>query len=313
MPVTWRAPGASVGDIRIANLDGDQIVIHYGGALTSVDAYTFANSLVSFADAVRAINQQINPGQNVEIRVEAVGPGSFRAAIRKLPKGVAGFFTRGAEAVFWGIVATLIYDLAIDEDRPPAIIVNSDEVIIQHGGDRIIVPREVYERTERVKKDPEVRRNLKKTFDVIEQDPAIENFGLTRSLSDETPLIQIPRAQFGNISSAPTIVTEDQKRRSSNERARLPITKAWLTPGSHKWAFEWNGVPMSARVKDEEFLQRVEAREYLIGAGDALDATIKFEQDFDAATDMWANDVASYVITKVHRIISRDRGQQQLV
>jgi len=78
MPIKWRTPGAGVTTIDLGKLEGDQIVIHYGGALTSVDAYTFANSLVAFADTVRAINYELNPGQNVEVRLEAVGPGSYR-------------------------------------------------------------------------------------------------------------------------------------------------------------------------------------------------------------------------------------------
>ena len=68
-----------MGTIDLRELNSDQIVIHFGGALTSVDAYTFGNSLVSLADTIRAINETINPGQNIEIRLDAVGLGSFRA------------------------------------------------------------------------------------------------------------------------------------------------------------------------------------------------------------------------------------------
>ena len=44
--IRWRSAGDSMGAIDLGELKGDQIVIHYGGALTSVDAYTFANSLI---------------------------------------------------------------------------------------------------------------------------------------------------------------------------------------------------------------------------------------------------------------------------
>ena len=50
MPVQWQPPGGGTGTIRLSELSGDQIVIHFGGALTSVDAYTFGNSLIAFAD-----------------------------------------------------------------------------------------------------------------------------------------------------------------------------------------------------------------------------------------------------------------------
>ena len=38
-----------MGIVNVGDLGGDQIVIHFGGALTSVDAYTFGNSLIAFA------------------------------------------------------------------------------------------------------------------------------------------------------------------------------------------------------------------------------------------------------------------------
>ena len=91
--------------IDLRSLEGDQVVIHFGGAITSVDAYTFANALIAFADTARAVNDVINPGQAIEIRLDAVGPGSFRAIVRRIQKGLGGFFSRGAQDVFWGIVA----------------------------------------------------------------------------------------------------------------------------------------------------------------------------------------------------------------
>ena len=110
MPVEWRETGETVGTIDLREFEGDQIVIHFGGSLTSVDAYTFANSLLAFADTIRAVNTVINPNQNIEVRLEAIGPGSFRAVIKRVKKGLGGLFSRGAEQVFWGIVAALIYD-----------------------------------------------------------------------------------------------------------------------------------------------------------------------------------------------------------
>ena len=41
--VRWRAKGfEKMGTVDLRDLSGDQIVIHFGGELTSVDAYTFA-------------------------------------------------------------------------------------------------------------------------------------------------------------------------------------------------------------------------------------------------------------------------------
>lgn len=307
MPIEWRIPGAGVTTIDLGKLEGDQIVIHYGGALTSVDAYTFANSLVAFADTVRAINHELNPGQNVEVRLEAIGPGSYRAVVRRIHKGLGGFFSRGMEAMFWGILATVILK-AIDPDKLQ-VTVNTDEVIVEVGGDRVIIPRNVYDKATSIEDAPEVRKSIRRTFEVVQQDEAVENFGLTPRLEDTTPVLQIHRKDFARLSELPIVVRDTEKRRSRQERALLRVTKAWLSRGQHKWAFEWNGVPVSAKIKDEAFWDKVEARDYLIGSGDVLDADLSFDQDFDSATGTWANDVNTYAVVKVRRIIAKD-GQQ---
>ena len=40
------------------------------------------------------------------------------AVVKRLKKGLGGFFSRGIEAVFWGIIATLIYENLIKRDDP---------------------------------------------------------------------------------------------------------------------------------------------------------------------------------------------------
>lgn len=99
--VRWRGTGEErLATVDVRQFGGDTIVVHFGGQLTSVDAYTFANSLVAFADTVRGVNAQINPGQNIEVRLEAVGPGSFKAVIKYVKKGLIGLFASAPQNIF---------------------------------------------------------------------------------------------------------------------------------------------------------------------------------------------------------------------
>jgi hypothetical protein len=298
-----------MGRINLGDLGGDQIVIHFGGALTSVDAYTFGNSLIAFADTVRAVNAVLNPEQSIEIRVEAIGPGSFRAVIKRMKRGLGGFFARGAEAVFWGIIATLIYENLIKHEPHTTMRVEADQVVIEKNGDTIIIPRAVYDQVPAVRGNAEVQRSLSRTFQVIEEDPAIENFGLTRDLKDETPLVQVSRSDFPVLASPePSFQVQDTERhRTRTERARLVILKAWLVPGHRKWSFEWNGVPISAPIIDEGFFDRLASREILIGQGDALDVELTYEQNYDDTLGVYVNDQHTFQITKVFAPIPRAR------
>jgi hypothetical protein len=133
---------------------------------------------------------------------------------------------------------------------------------------------------------------------------------LTPKLTDPEPLIQVPREDFPSLSSPPQLVEGDPRRRERTENARLVILKAWLVPGNRKWSFEWNGVPLSAPIKDEGFLDRLARREYLIGHGDALDVRLRYQQEYDDSLGIYVNDPHTFEIVEVLAAISRGGDQQ---
>lgn len=62
----------------------DSVVLHFETGNHRINAYTLASVLVSIADAAKAAkaaNSTINAGCEVEIVVESLAPGSFRAKI----------------------------------------------------------------------------------------------------------------------------------------------------------------------------------------------------------------------------------------
>jgi hypothetical protein len=307
--VHWHPPGSGMGTVDLREFKDDTVVLHFGGALTSVDAYTFANALVAFADMATSVNRVIHPGENIEIRLIADGTGSYRAKIRKIKKGLGGIFSRAPETILWGVVAAYIYEKSL-ADPKPVITVNTSEVIIESKGDRIIVPRTVYDHLPNVEKDPEVQNNLSRTFSAIESDEAITDFGITGSIDDPTPAIQIHRPDFERLAiPPPPNPEEDGKPKPKKERALLLILKAWLNHSKRPWSFEWNGVPLSAPVRDQNFLDRIDRNEIRFGHGDVLDADLEFKQVFLEDVGVYMTDPKSFVVTKVHKPILR-RGTQ---
>jgi hypothetical protein len=293
-----------MAEIRLAEFEGDTIVVHFGGE-DAIDAYTFANALIGFADIAQGVNYTIDPGQEIEIVLEADGRGSFRAVIRRIRKGYGGVLSRAAEAVFWGVVANVIYDATLKKDPPPRVTVKTDEVIVQHGPHTIVVPRAVQEATEHAKRNPAVQEGLRRTFEPLEADEKVTDFGLTRRVDDRVPLVSIPRAEFPLIATSVVALDEMPVSRKRKEIARLVILKAWLNHAKRKWSFEWNGVPISAPIADQKFLDSLERREHLLGAGDALDAEISFVQGFDKSIGVYVTNPKSYVVTRVIKPVPR--------
>ena len=200
--------GALMAIISLDRFFEDTIVVHFGGKAGSIDAYTFAEALIGFADTAYAVSSTIDPGQEIEIIVEATGPGSFRAVIRRLKKKYGGTLSPLA-IIFWGVVTNAIYDATLKKDDPVLITINTNEVIIKHGHDTVTVPRNVYDASENAKKNPAVGKGIKKIFETIERDPNVTEFGLTSSIRDPQPLVTIPRADFSVATRQVVIEAED--------------------------------------------------------------------------------------------------------
>jgi hypothetical protein len=288
-------------DLRFTEFEGETIVVHYGGD-PSINVYTLTQSLAGFADTARAISAIIDPGHEIEILIEATGPGSFRALIRRItkPAVLGSLFAGVAGSIFWNVVSNVIYDKYIKEDMPIVVVVKTDEVVVKSGDKTIVVPRKVYEAAENAKKDPEVERCIRKTIEPLQNDPKVTGFGLTTNLEAAQVPLYIPREEFPRltrITVIPSVTTETQ--RTNTATARLVILKAWLNQAKRKWSFEWNGVPISAPIKDAQFLEDIAHRKYLIGAGDALDVEVTFVQNYDPNLKVFVNDQNSFVITRV--------------
>ena len=93
------------------------------------------------------------------------------------------------------------------------------------------------------------------------------------------------------------------------EPAKLTILKAVFKRGLRKWQFVWNGVPISAPIKDPTFFDKLEAREYVFGQGDVLDAVLRIRQGKDEETGVFMNDPHSYEVVEVRRVIPAPRQQ----
>lgn len=137
--------------VNIAKFD-NALVLHFETDGQRINAYTLASTLVAIADAAKAANASLNPGYEIEVVVEAIGPGSFRATIRALYKARGILAAQAASAIVLGVLGNYIYERTFAADDSVKIEVNTDEVIIQHGGDQIIVPRNVYDATRQVEK-----------------------------------------------------------------------------------------------------------------------------------------------------------------
>jgi hypothetical protein len=274
---------------------GDELVLYFGCQGTRINAYTLASALVSFADAAKAANNQINPGYDIEIVVEALGNGSFKARIRAIYRSARNLFSAdSAKTIVLAIVATLIYDHTIAPNHDVKVEIKDDSVVITQGEKEIIVPRNIYEATKDIKRDSEVKRSVSSFFRSIDQDQSVESIGITSKM-DSTPDFQLNRDCIHEAA-----ISSDQTEPNSRvipEQAEIQILRAILERSKRRWEFSWRGIRISAPVTDAKFYEDFFAHKIKIAPGDTLQVTLLVRQVRDPDTGVYTN--VDYEVSEV--------------
>lgn len=278
----------------------DSFVIHFGGEFERINAYTLASALVGVADAAKAANALINPGYEIEVVVEALGRGSFRARVRAVYKEAGNLFTRdNLKAVVLGVIAAFVYERTLAPDRDVTVNVTATEVVIEQGDTRIVVPREVHDAKAEVEDVPEFRQGIGRVVKAAEDDPAIDDIGLATEDQDEPP-IKVPRERFPMIAEP---LPRYAELREVEEITTVRIIRAILERSKRRWEFVWRGVRISAPVTDQAFYDDFFAHRITIAPGDALEVRLKVRQSLTQDIGVYIND--SYEIVEVLKHIPR--------
>lgn len=288
--------------VRIAKFE-DTLVLVFETPAQRINAYTLATTLVAIADTAKAANAAINPGHEIEIVVEAMASGSFKATLKAIYNSRPGVLSKKiAGAIVIGLLTNFLYEKMFEGDPRVKITVNTTEVVVQDGSDTYIIPREVYDATRQAEKNPEFPRAANRIFDAISQDKEIE--GMRMMPSDDAkpsaPFIPIER-----IRAAAMKPIDLPDVRIIPEIVHLQILKAILERSKRKWEFMWRGFKISAPVTDEHFYINFFAHDITIAPGDVLNVTLHVIQELDKRTGIYRN--IGYEVVQVHNHIPRIR------
>jgi hypothetical protein len=289
--------------VRVVNISqfGNSLVIHFDTQGAQINAYTLASTLVAFADAAKAANTVINSGCDIEVVVEALGPGSFRAEVRALYSSTKNLLANQVIlGVIIGVLGNYIYERTLSLDNKIAVEIHTDEVVIQRGNDRVVVPRAVYDATRRAEKSSVFVDSVNRTFQAVAADDKVAGIGLVQSMHSPPPEIPITRAELKQLA---IMKSEDQLIRIVKEDAELQIVKAILEKSKRKWEFVWRGIKISAPVTHEQFYVNFFAHHITIAPGDTLEVELAIQQIRDPATGIYSN--SGYEVTYVNKHIPR--------
>ena len=276
---------------------GPDFVVHFGGELHEVNVDTFANSLLSISLILKEINRNIDPETLIEIRIEAFGEGSFRTKLKTVGKSISKIINQESiRQIMVQVLSVLIIVKIMDLGNKPNITIKEDAVVIENNDYRVIYPKNVHEFSSQLKNNPTIEDNLSKTFSYLEQDDAVTDFGIGKEIDDEEPDIKIKREDFSLLASPPSI---EEKRRIRRNKVTLRVLTAVFEETKRKWRFNWNGLPIFASIKDEDFNRKLKAGDILFSFGDVLEVTLLRNQIKDERLGEYIDE--SYEIEKVLR------------
>lgn len=281
----------------------EAIVLHFGSDGHKINAYTLASTLVSIADALKEANAIVNPGYQIEIVVEALGKGSFRAKIKTLYSGLNNLFSKDdLKNVALGVLASFIFQHTLAPADKVNLIISDESVIVETTDKTIVVPRTVYDAQKEIEKSDKFKNSISKVFAHIEADENVSSFGFTSDMGDKIPEFVIPRDRFSLIAR---MEEDDSNTRVLEEVANLQIKKAILERSTRKWEFVWRGIKISAPVSDQAFYNDFFAHKIKIAPGDELEVSLKVYQTKDPDTGIFTN--SRYDVSHVRKHLPRSR------
>ncbi len=279
--------------INVAQFE-DAFVIHFVTEGQRINAYTLASTLVGIADAAKAANASINHGYDIEIVVEAVGPGSFRALLRAVYKESGNLFSAQAvSSVVLSVIASFIFQLLSPPDKVK-IEIHADEVVVEQGHDRIIIPRTVYDATRIAEQNGQFKRAISKTLEGISADDKVKGIAFVPKMDSPPPDVIISQETIREIALTEE---DDPETRVVKEQCDLQIVKAILERSTRKWEFMWRGVKISAPVNDSAFHTKFSDHMITIAPGDGLKVVLAMKQSRDPRTGIYTN--VAYEVVEV--------------
>lgn len=282
---------------------GDTAVsFKFGGDIEDVDIQTFTGVMLDYAEVVRASSRVIDPNARIDIRISAVNPDCLEAVLALAKEGFGALIANTGDAVAYlanvVTVAGGVYTLFRWSSKHGGVSAtepkNGDTEVVARDGERTVVSHSVADAC----RDPSVKDSVRGTFRRLERDDSVESVSF--GLDGEPPVFKADRDDFAGLALADGLESPDE--RESNELMQnVVVLKPYLSASpKHAWRVVWHGIPVSAKVVDEDFLTHLDEYSFTVGTGMTVDLRILQRKMKDSP--VYEN--KAYNITKVHGVTS---------
>lgn len=290
-----------LAELKIGNF-ADGFVLYFETPEQRINAYALASTLVALADAAKAAGRTLNSAIDIEIVVEALDSGSFKAKITAIARQSGLFVRQAVPTIVLSVMASYIYDHTLARQPSVQVVINTNEVIITDGDQQVVVPREVHEATQLVAQNSDFTRSMDRMLASTIIDERVTGFGVASYMNGPPPAIILPRAL---LSVRDELSNPEAKTRIVEEDCDLYIVKAIMERSKRKWEFKWHGMNIAAPIKDPNFYDDFARHNFTIAPGDEFQARLAIHQKRDDVSGIYTN--TSFEVLHVYRHVSRPK------
>ena len=285
---------------------GEEIVLYFEIESEGLGAQTFGNALISFDEIYRAISSIINPGLDIEIEFIRSDQGSIRAILKSIKKDATTLWGAPFALIVFPFLLNIFSNMITSDAIK--IIVNDDSYIVEHGSERVVLPRDAEQKVKKAERDPAVRQAIRNFFTVVDSDPNVKAVDFRSPKVPEQPTLPIERGKFAVLREIPELSPPElpKERKQPHLRQTVTVVTAVLEKARSKWKFIWSGQRISADIQDDGFFDKLARHDYEFGQGDSLVVDLLAEQELDEFVGAYVT--KRYHVTKVH---SHRRGPKQ--
>lgn len=284
--------------------NSDLFVLHFGTPVNELEVHILTETLSAFSTAIQEINSSMFTGKGISIRVRPFEEGSFEVPFELIEFLVAGMLSAPNLPSIPEIIKVLREFIEIKirlKGRPPQKVDSTGDgvQITTNEGEVIHVERVT---GDLVVNNVQINNSFNRSMNRLADDKSIDRLELQDR--NRKKLVAVDSEEFSYFGS-PDRVSEDGTR-VREIRAVLNVRKI-VFDFTSMWGFYYDGVKISAKILDKEFLEQVQT-EGRFGNGDTLDVLLRIHQEFDVGVNTYVN--KKYEIVEVLSHQPRPRDQE---
>jgi hypothetical protein len=292
------------------SFDEQKIKIKFEGQTHQIDVKTLTSSLLVFAETLKEINKELDTGKNVDIKIEALKPGSFEihtivSAVSNNDllttiSTVTGIGTAAAGTIagtYTGLLKLRSWFKKNDNKIVDTKQSEGKTIITAKNGNTYLCENVVYNT---YNNSQIINDNISEQFRILEEDSAIEGF----TLASDGETFSISKNEFSSLAQKIDILGENKQKITKTSETVYVVKPILEKNTTRRWEFIWNGHRISATVSDTNFLERMEQGEYPFRPGDKMIVDVQINQTLNPAYDAWMNE--GYQLTLIHEHIPRE-------